>query len=247
MTALDFRDVDLEIRPEITEAHARFWSRLAEPGCWWTGAERVAIASAVRLAKDCDLCRVRRSALGPETIEGEHCSREELPAAAVEAIHRIVTDPARLSRGFVEKALAGGLSDGHYVELVGIVVAVVSIDAFCRGLGLSLHPLPTPRVGEPTHARPAGLEHETGWLPMLRADAAEGEQADLWSRGRSSNVFRALSLVPDAVRDLKSLSDAHYLSETAVWRLVGDTERALERPQIELIAGRVSALHECFY
>jgi len=55
-------------------------------------------------------------------------------------------------------------------------------------------------------------------------------------------VFRAMSLVPDAVRNLRRLS-AYYVQS------VGDTSlrTSLDRPQIELIAARVSALNECFY
>ena len=57
--------------------------------------------------------------------------------------------------------------------------------------------------------------------------------------------MRAMSLVPDAVRDLKSLSAVHYLTPEEVANPAA--RRALSRPQIELLAGRVSALNECFY
>ena len=60
------------------------------------------------------------------------------------------------------------------------------------------------------------------------------------------NVLRALSLVPDAVRQLKELSTAHYLPIDDV---VDPRARGpvLSRAQMELVAGRVSALNECFY
>ena len=32
------------VRDDFAAAHTRFWKRLASPGAWWTGAERVAIA-----------------------------------------------------------------------------------------------------------------------------------------------------------------------------------------------------------
>jgi hypothetical protein len=60
------------------------------------------------------------------------------------------------------------------------------------------------------------------------------------------NVARALSLVPDAVRQLKELSEAHYLRIDDVVDPRARM-RELTRPQMELVAGRVSALNECFY
>jgi hypothetical protein len=47
------------------------------------------------------------------------------------------------------------------------------------------------------------------------------------------------------VRTLKDLSAAHYLSPEKMVDLTAG--RSLDRSQMELIAGRVSALNECFY
>jgi hypothetical protein len=74
----------------------------------------------------------------------------------VEQIHRIVTDPGRLTRTWYEQVLASGIPDTEYVEIVGVVVTVVSIDTFCRALGIPAHPLPEPVVGEPLRRRPIG-------------------------------------------------------------------------------------------
>src|SRR5262245_52531665 len=41
------------VRDDFAAAHTRFWKRLASPGAWWTGAERVAIAAEVRQARHC--------------------------------------------------------------------------------------------------------------------------------------------------------------------------------------------------
>jgi hypothetical protein len=82
---------------------------------------------------------------------------------------------------------------------------------------------------------------------MIPPSGATGAEADLWSVPRTANVIRALSLVPDAVRQLKQLSAAQYLPMDKV-PIPGERGgRALERTQIELLAGRVSALNECFY
>ena len=68
---------------------------------------------------------------------------------------------------------------------------------------------------------------------------------DLFPDGRAPNVIRALSLVPDEVRGLKELSAAQYVPLKALFDLRAG--RAIDRSQIELLAGRVSALNECFY
>lgn len=37
------------VRADIEEAHTFFWQKLAAPGTWWTGAERVAMEMRTRL------------------------------------------------------------------------------------------------------------------------------------------------------------------------------------------------------
>ena len=54
-----------------------------------------------------------------------------------------------------------------------------------------------------------------------------------------------MSLVPDAVRELQDLSASHYLPPKDIVRL--RQGRAIDRMQMEFVAGRVSALNECFY
>jgi hypothetical protein len=58
-------------------------------------------------------------------------------------------------------------------------------------------------------------------------------------------VIKAMSLVPDEVRGLKDLSNAHYMPFSELMRMTSN--RSIDRGQVELIAGRVSALNECFY
>src|SRR4029434_44352 len=98
------------VRDDFAAAHTRFWKRLASPGAWWTGAECVAIAAEVRQARHCPLCQARREALTPAAGESEHDHGGALPDTAVEVIHRVVTDPGRLSRKWCKDILAAGLS-----------------------------------------------------------------------------------------------------------------------------------------
>lgn len=225
-------------------AHRSAWERLARPGSWWSGAERVAIAAEARAARGCALCRARKAALSPHAVAGRHDGTSLLPEAAVDAAHRIASDPGRLTRAWYEKLLAEGLSDGQYVELVGVVSTVANLDALHRALGLPSEPLPEARAGDPSRERPP-TETIGAWVPVLAMSSSEAG-ALYEGRPRVPNVARALSLVPDAVVQLRELSEAHYLpiDEVIDPRARG---RKLSRPQMELVAGRVSALNECFY
>ena len=248
MEAIHFDDAPFPVRGDITASHQRSWERLARPGTWWTGAERVAIAREVRGAIECRLCLARKEALSPNAAQGEHDSSSELPPAAVEVAHRVTTDPGRLARSWFDGVIAEGLSEGQYVEIISIVVTLVSIDDFCRALGLPLHALPTPLPGEPSHHVPEGLSQGEAWIPMIANGRASGSDADLFGDfpgGRTGNVIRAMSLVPDAVRELNDLSASHYMDPKGLVNL--RRGRSIDRMQIEFIAGRVSALNECFY
>lgn len=242
------------VRDDLTAAHARYWGRLARPGASWSGPERVALAREARHAPGCAYCRRRRAVLSPFAAEqGVHDvapgNAGLLPAPAVDAVHRIVNDASRLTRRWYEQTLADGLTDVRYVELAGTVAAMVSIDAFCRAVGASLHPLPEPEPGAPTGYRPAAARDDgQAWVPMVSFDNSGTPEADLWPPKRTGNVIRALSLAPDEVRTLNDLGGAHYVDHL----LVRDPSAAraggaLTRAQIELVAGRVSILNDCFY
>lgn len=247
MAYYDYSQSPYPVREDLADAYRAYWQTLAEPGNWFSGAQRVAIASEVRNALNCDFCNERKQALSPYKLPGEHFSSSDLSQRVVDAVHRVVTDQTRITRAWIEDNAEHGLGEEQYVELVGIVVAVFSIDEFNRALGLAPEALPQAVPGEPDHYRPAQAERGTGFVPMLSADGAIGKEADLWPAGSNSNVLRALSLVPDAVRSWRDISNAQYLPFNKVLRFGGETGRVIDRMQIELVAGRVSSVSECFY
>ena len=250
---MEIRYDSLAVREDLTAAHERYWERLRRPGPSWTGAERVAIARETRHAAGCAYCRRLRAELSPFALAGEHdidpANAGLLSAAAVDAVHRIVNHASRLTRSWYERTLTEGLTESRYVELVGTVVSVLSIDRFCHAIGVPLHPLPEPEPGDASGYRPAGATYDDqAWVPMIPFDNSDSPEADLWPAGRTGNVIRALSLVPDEVRTLNDLGGAHYIEH----RLVRDASAtrgggALSRAQVELVAGRVSILNDCFY
>lgn len=246
VNAISYRDASVPVREAFAASHNRFWKRLAAPGTWWSGAERVAIAKEVRNARTCALCQARKTALTPTAMQGEHDHLGVLPEAVVDVIHRVVTDPGRLSRPWFDDIIASGLTEEQYVEIIGTLVALVSVDSFCRGIGVPLRALPEPQPGDPSGYRPPGTTQKDAWVPMIPPENATDREADIYGGYAVGNVIRAMSLVPDEVRTLQDMSTAHYLPSEQV-RNPNASSGALSRVQMELIAGRVAALRECFY
>lgn len=247
MPAFSYSESPYTIRADLSAAYREYWSRLAKPGSWWTGAERVAIAQESRNAVSCGFCAQRKEALSPYNFAGEHEHDGVLDPLVVDAIHRIITDQTRITESYVQNNEAAGMSRERYVELSSIVTVTFSIDEFNRALGLPLEPLPEAEDGEPDHYRPAHAKDGTGFVPMIPADGNVGPEADLWPEGANANVLRAYSVVPDAVRNWMLVGDAQYLSMSGMQIFAGDTGRSIDRMQIELVAARVSSHNECFY
>ena len=247
---IDYTSADFPVREDIGHAHTRFWQRLARAGKWWTSSQRIAIAAEARAAWRCDFCRQRRQALSAGTVIGQHTSSpaaDQLPAAAIEAIHRITTDASRLSEQWYREQLDQGLSEGQYIELVGTIVSIISIDSFCYAIGVTENPLPVPGEGTPDHYIPEKAGADDAWVPMIAEDNSNCPEHDLWTANQTGNVVRALSYVPDEVRTLKDLSAAHYLKMSDVRNSACNGDRSITRSQMELVAGRTSALNACYY
>ena len=249
MHQVDYTDAAYPIRGEFAASHSRYWARLAAPGSWFSSAERIDIAREVRAALNCRLCRERKAALSPASVSGTHDSVTDLPPVVIETIHRITTDAARLTRSWYEDQLAAGLSEGQYIEIVGTVVAMVSIDSFGRAIGVAERALPEATAGEPDRYVPEQIEEgEDAWVPMVPLESVSAEDADIYAgMGRAANVISAMSVVPDGVRMLRAQSAVMYLEVTDIANASRDGGRALTRPQIELTAARVSAMNDCFY
>jgi alkylhydroperoxidase family enzyme len=211
------------VRDDIALSHRAIWERIAGPGSWWTGAQRVAVAGEVRAARE------QRS--DPPWLRKQvEPLTDLLPAAAVEVARRVAIDAHKLDRAWCEQ-MTKELSDAAYVELVAVVAWVSAIDSFADALGVPLEPLPQARAGEPDRARPDGMGDGGAWVPV--AEPFVGP-----------NVGRALSLVPGDHMAFMGLVGTMYALNDFT-KLVWD--RPLTRPQIELVAARVSAVNECFY
>ncbi len=237
------------LRPEVTPAIDAAWARLGEPGSQWSGADRVTMVDQARSARHCQLCATRKLAISPYAVDGDHQGAAALPAAVVDAVHRIATDSGRLSTRWHDELAESGCTDPQLVEVIHVTVTAIAVDTFDRAVGLAVRDLPTPSTGRPHGQVSDTAVRHSARVPTVRPDDAVGEIAEIY-RTRSlegqdevPNIVRALSLIPDSLTDFYSLSDPLYVlgmdEPGPAWRL--------SRPQIELVAATVSGHNDCFY
>jgi alkylhydroperoxidase family enzyme len=236
----------LPLRDGRSRELRRAWTRLAAPGTGWDGSERLAIAAEVRNAQACRFCRRRKAALSPYTPQGSHDHAGVLPEAVVEIVHRLATDAGRLKRSWVEAMCSAGVTEEQYVECVGVVALVTALDSFDRALGRPPRTLPAPRPGAPSRRRPRGAARDLAWVSTVAPERMTHEDPNPFAVHGEKNIHRALSLVPQEVFNFFDLDVELYLKDSEIRDF--DTEyRALTHAQIELLAGRVSALNGCYY
>ena len=239
----------IAVRDDLSDAHEHAWAAIGAAGTWLTGAQRVAVAAEIRHARGCAHCARIKAALSPNAVKGTHESLGgpgTLEAGALELIHRVVSDPGRLSERWSQEVLALGLSDGQYVEITGIIAMVMMMDAFTRALGARERALPEPQAGAPTRHRPAGAKKQAAWLPLVEPEDATEADGPMYPSPKVGYIYRGLSLVPQSLRDYWALANMHYLPGQFVYKF-DSSIRAISRPQIEILAARVSALHQCVY
>jgi hypothetical protein len=229
------------LRDDLKTAHAVSWAELAHPGAFLTGAQRLAVIRATRAASDCALCDKRKAALSPFAVTGTHDSAGDdsngptLDAPVVDMIHRLSTDPGRLTRAWFDALIAAGVSVETYVELVSLVTTSVIVDTLHRSLGLALPELPEPVAGTPTGEVNRDAVDCGAWVPVFAAEQ------DIAETGLPTvpNIARAMGLVPSAVALFFRTFRPHYQLK--------DISLSISRAQTEFVAARVSSLNECFY
>ena len=215
----------LPVAEDAAAAHSAVLRTIAEPGAWWSGAARLAIAGETRAAPGGGLCTTQ-AALSADPAAGEHGSEAVLPPMAVEAIHGIRNDSGRLTRRWFDGLVDRGLRPEAYVELASVVASVVIVDTFAQGIGLPLPALPKAVAGAPSFERSDDVVDAGAYLPLAR-------------EGRA-HILRSLGLVPSA-------SDLFFRAFNPSYYMRPNHEFALTRAQVELVASRVSAVNECFY
>jgi hypothetical protein len=123
---------------------------------------------------------------------------------------------------------------------------VTIVDTFTLSLGLPNHNLPKPKHGEPSFYRPPGAKTKAAWVPLVEPEDAIKSDGNLYPNPKVGYILRALSAVPKAKLYFWDLMHAHYLPEPIIYQFNRDY-RSITRSQMEVVASRVSALHQCLY
>lgn len=237
-----YSDTDLPI-PSATQAlHEDEILSFARPGTWGTAKERTAIAAEARKA------RVEagiQEAIGDEKLSD--C--EGLPEAARELAREVALGGIRIDRKFCEQTQSAGLSEGAYVEIVGLVARLAHLDVFARGLGIPVRALREPlEDGEPSRKRPAVAKNEGFFTASIPSAPEGGELAEeIFGKVPAANILRSLSLVPEEAKRLNTVMNHEYFSMETIFDLTYSSLEGISRPQLELVAAKVSALNQCFY
>ena len=246
-SAIDYRRTGIAVREDLVASQQRAWSSLAAPGTWWTGAQRVAIARETRAARRCPTCAERKAALSPHAVVGAHAAASDLPPAVIDAVHRVVTDPGRLSRRWADEVMTA-IRDAALVELISVVCIVMLVDGFARAIGADPPALPDPLPGEPLRVRPTEAIDEGFFVATIPYAVGSRPEHGLYDANACvPNVGRGLSLVPAALRTARDLMESHYMTYAQVVTDWEPSDRPIDRSQIELVAARTSAKNDCFY
>jgi hypothetical protein len=222
----------MNVRADLSAAQSDAWAALGAPGTWWTGDQRVELAATAQMAMTDP--NSLPPWIAPSSGEGLLPDNPMAPTVAHDAVYRIAAHAGTLTESWFEHVRAE-IGDLAFVELVGVVCTVAAVTGFRHAAGLPDWELPAPSIGEPSRQAPPELVPTTlNWVRVTPpADARAA-------------VVQALTSVPAEDRRLWSLADAQYIPDAEMvdpaW-----SRGTLSRPQMELVAARVSQLRECFY
>ena len=209
------------VRDDLRSAHVRALHHVAAPGTRFNGARRSEIAAVARdafLAADPSPPWVRPS--------GD---------PALDLAYRLARHAGTITQEWYEQIITEGMHPLEWVEVVGIVVATVPVIAFARAAGLPSPVMPSAVDGEAHGREAAELAPATlNWVPV----AAPAD--------RTASVVQALSALPDEWENLWQLAGVQYMSDAQMADPLWN-RGTLSRPQMELIAGRISRIRECFF
>ncbi|MAR47882.1 MAG: hypothetical protein CL425_01630 [Acidimicrobiaceae bacterium] len=220
---------DHDIPDALLEAFNACWERIAEPGEWWSGKERIAILEEVRKDRDEDHPKVRSS-----LADLSNTPSPIISPLTREIVRMVTSNAAEIDDKWAKEAISL-IGEGKYSELVSLVVNIVPIDIFCLLVGRPVVSLPVPKGGKPGGTIPDGLSDGGAFVPWLTENFV------------GPNVARALSFVPKDNEIRMKLVENMYAGGGKFISMVWDENEPLDRAQVEIIAARTSSINECFY
>ena len=237
-----YQDSRYPVQANTQDLHARELRAFAASGTWWSAAQRAAIVAEARKA--------RTEAGVQETIAGNDTALDtDLPPAARAVAREVAAGCLSCSPASFARAVADGLRAEEYVETVGIVSRLSNLDVFARGIDVPSRLLPPlDDSSPPTRARPETAADEGAFAPTVPAGQRGGDIGRaLYGGDTAPNIMRSLSLVPAEAGALIEVVNAQYLGPDVIMDYTHSPFTALSRPQVELVAAKISALNECFY
>jgi len=199
--------------PAADAAIATALTALTSAGSYFTGVERSAICLHARHAR------------------GLTASAPEVLPIIASSVARVATEAMHSRQEHVAAWQAEGLDVLAFVEMVGVVAQISSIDSYRIGLGAPLDPLPAATAGEPTGASDERAVTSNAWVPTVGVALAP----------------TALNALPVEKASKDAMSREWYLTDEFVHKYTVEPGRELTRAQMELVASRTSYLNECFF
>lgn len=227
----------LSIPEEYAQAHQAALARFVRPGSHLDGATRRAVVEESRAARGCAFCAERVAALSAASVAGGHDAVTDLAPGLLEGVHRLTTDPGRLTRDWFAGVLEAGVTREQYVEVAGLIGSSTIADTFSTALGGAPAELAPAEAGAPSGDRNERLTDIGAYVGVMDYEHPHPRFADRLA----PNICRALAMVPSAVDEFWDLFVPHYRPWAA------KPEHEFGRSQIEFVASRTSALNECFY
>ena len=236
---------DMSVRSDLTAAHAHVWEKLAAPGTWWNGSERLAVAEVVRTAlDDPNPIPPWDSASNSGRLPNDSVISPELQ----DAVYRLAVHAGTLTEEWYQKMRdATGVTPQQWVEIIEVTISVASVLRFAQIAGIERPDFPEVLEGRPTGQPQPSKPAKHHWVPVVHLEDVTPELAPYYDGLTAlAPVLRALSSVPAAMDTLATLGNAQYIPMREMLDL-NWTRGTLSRRQIELVAGRLSAHRECFY
>ena len=236
-----YSDSSFAIRADLAAVHSTTMESFSAPGTWFEAKERREIVALSRRAR-----AERGFQIQDYTDEVQDI---DLPSGTLKLIEMVSCEAEKIDKHFYLELVSNGLLAEQYVEIVGLVTRAMSVDTFCRSLGLSMCLLADARDGVPSKQLPDTATIDHAWVPIIPAGPKGGApaQALYGETDFVANIFSALSLVPDEASGVMQLGQTQYVEARDFQNFKFFRDENFSRAQLELVAARISALNNCFY
>ena len=168
------------------------YARLAAPGTWWDGEERVAIIATMRQAR-----------------QGVFETSQRLGDLVSGFIHKVAVNAHEIDESYV-KAAGEFMTPLQLVELTALVAQFSALDTFLHAAGLDPRALPESIAGEPTKLEVKGAKLMQGWFPTRGTAGAPNCFSAVADEHKAlHDIHSAIYLSMEEMADLSVVKDLH--------------------------------------